>query len=161
MITKIGRPRGPRGRPSEKNKIDVVKALKLRLRGNSDTDIAKIYGVSTQAINQGLQRFTKLISSVENGKEIAAYREVEAELLDSARLEILVQMVDRAADKRNSVNNLAYAFRQLFDSSRLLRGRSTANISTLSHLVAAANAKEIPQGVVVGSKDNVRIDVSS
>ena len=118
--------------------IDVNKALKLHLKGVTHADIAVLQGVSRQAISKRLSQFTRISSDPVGA---SAYREAEGELLDGARLKLLASLVNKADDKKASVNNLAYALRQTFDMTRLIRGESTSNLHSLTVAIDQASSE--------------------
>ena len=119
-------------------KIDLNQALKLHLKGVTHADIARLQGVSRQAITQRLSPFTKISSDPEAS---ISFRQAEAELLDGARLKLLGRMIVQSDSKKASVNNLAYALRQTFDMTRLIRGESTSNLHSLTVAIDQASSE--------------------
>ena len=125
--------------PVEKKRVDVSKALRLRMKGATYQEIADIQGVSPQAIEQRLSSFISLIKDPE---AVTAFRDSEAEILDAARLKLVKNLVEKADDEKASVNNLAYAFTQIHNATRLIRGESTSNISQLTAIIQAASGSK-------------------
>jgi hypothetical protein len=112
---------------STTNEIDVSKALTLRLVNHlSYASIGKIFGCSKQAVQERLQPFLRLINDPASSDAFKANR---AEVLTSTQLTLLGNLLDPTKIEKASVNNIAYALRQLFDMERLERGESTANIA--------------------------------
>ncbi len=52
-----------------------------------------------------------------------------ASLLGALEFKILIEMMDKARLKKASINNLAYAFQQLYNARRLELGLSTGNLA--------------------------------
>jgi len=119
--------------------IETAKALQLRLRGLSYSEIGRIAGgLSAQAIEQRLSKFRRMI---ENPQAISEYRENEAELLDSVRMELITTLVDdvrRKGKRALSGYQKVGMYGILFDKMRLLRNESTANVSNLTAIIQAA-----------------------
>ena len=134
--------------------IDVNKALKLHLKGVTHADIAVLQGVTRQAISKRLSQFTRISSDPVGA---SAYREAEGELLDGARLKLLASLVNKADDKKASVNNLAYALRQTFDMTRLIRGESTSNLHSLTVAIDQASSELFKKK----SRDNSKLTTDS
>ena len=107
--------------------IDVAEALRLRLVHKLPySTIASYYGVSDRAVRKALKRFLDLLEAPEVLEE---YENVKAQLLSSAEMMLLNEIVRPEKLKKASVNNLAYAFERVFNANRLERGKSTQNIS--------------------------------
>lgn len=120
-------------------KIDVAKALKLRMQGLSYSEIACQFDCAPQSVQKALAKFTRLL---ENPEAVNAYRDNEADLLDAMRMKIVGHMAEEPTLKKASLNNSAFAFSQLLNGSRLLRGQSTANIHQLTSIIEAADYTE-------------------
>lgn len=107
--------------------VDVNQALKLRLKHNLPyRDIAERLGCSKSAVHKALKPFLNLLTRPD---AVEAFKSQEAEFIDAARLKILRNLVDNDRLKKASVNNLAYAFSNLYNAQRLERGESTANVA--------------------------------
>src|SRR3990167_4541020 len=132
--------------------VDIGKALRLRLQGHTFRSIADRMGVSHQAVQQRLSRYTRL---TQDPNATIAYKDNEAELLDAARAKLLTSIVDKADHEKSSVNNLAYAWRNLFDGGRMLRNQSTSNIHMLSEVVERANKRNNPHDMVSATSDDI------
>jgi len=115
-----------------KRKLNVVKALELRLKGYTYADIGKSLGVSRQGAQKALSKFGNLL---DNPEAVNAYKMHEPDLISSAKLQVAVSLVDASKLEKASLNNAAYAFTQLNQAERLLRDQSTANISVRSEVV--------------------------
>ena len=117
---------------SKRNSVDINKALTLRLKhGLSYGDIAKQLNVTKGGVWRRLKPFEDLIKDPDS---ITAYDANRANLLNSAEMTMLKEIVNSDKLKSASVNNLAYAYNTLFQARRLTLGESTANYS--HHLIS-------------------------
>lgn len=111
---------------AEDKRVDIQRALKLRLVHRlSYQAIANEFGVSRQSIHQKLRRFSALI---EDPDSTAAFRGTKADLLDAAQLALVSDLIDTERRQKASLNNTAYALRQIYDMGRLERGQATGII---------------------------------
>ena len=111
------------------SRINIAEALKLRLVNHlSYQEIADRYGVCKSAVYQALKRFLSILVEPD---ELAAYKNHKVDLLSSAEMKLLERLVNDEVMEKASLNNVAYAFKQLFDSGRLEQGKSTGNINIL------------------------------
>jgi hypothetical protein len=130
------------------NRVDVAKALKMRVQGATLPDIAAIQGVSPQAIDQALKKFEPFIKGLEPG-QLAAYSEERANLFNAVEMHLTASLLDADTMAKASLNNRAYAFKQIHEARRLESGQSTANLSVLGKIVTAAEDRlGTPQPVV-------------
>mgnify|MGYP001583849458 CR=1 FL=1 len=110
-----------------KRKIDISEALKLRLVKHwTYQEIGDKYGATKQAVHDALKPFNDLIKDPE---AIQAYQENKANLLTSIEMELAKSMIDGGKLKDASLNNVAYAFNNVFNANRLERNQSSLNIS--------------------------------
>lgn len=121
-------------------RIDTGKALELRLKGLSFAQIGKLAGgMSKQAIEQRLSKFTRLL---DNPEAVSAFRQHEAELLDAVRSSLITSLADDLRVKKGKGKLSGYQkvgmYGILFDKMRLLRNESTANVSNLTAIIQAA-----------------------
>lgn len=115
--------------PSQRreNKVDIGKALKMRLNNHlSYQEIADKFGCDKSYIYRALKEFEDLIKDPE---ALQAYHENKAGLLTGIEMTLAKQMVNEDLLKAASLNNVAYAFQQIHNAGRLERGASTQNIS--------------------------------
>ena len=107
--------------------IDINKALELRVKkGMTYKDIGTYFDCTKQAVQQALKKFTALI--LEPG-ELAAYRGVKGEILESVEAHLLNDLVDTDKRQKASLNNTAYALNTVANMTRLENNLSTSNIS--------------------------------
>lgn len=118
------------------NFIDVGKALSLRINDGLSYDriaaiLSKEQGrkVSKQGVWERLKPFERLI---EDPQAIKAYESKKEDLLSAVEAKLLVEMLDPAKLKSATLNNVAYAFQQIFNANRLQRDKSTSNLSVRS-----------------------------
>lgn len=103
-------------------KVDATQALDLKVNHNlSVRQIAKLQGVSKSAI---ANRIKDLLPT----QETEIYKKNKADILAHTQLKLITNMDDKRL-KKASVNNLAYAFQNLYSCERLERGQSTSNIA--------------------------------
>ena len=122
------------------NKVDVAKALKLRIQGATLEDIGKLQGVTKQAVYQALTKFQPFIANLEAG-QLTAYSENRAELFNAVEQHLSGLLLDTEKGAKASLNNVAYAFKQIHEARRLESGQSTANVSVLGKLILQAESQ--------------------
>ncbi len=109
------------------HKVNIAEALKLRLVNKlSYQTIADRYGVSKPAVFQALKRFLNILAEPD---ELEAYKNYKVDLLSSVELKLLERLVNDDVMEKASLNNIAYAFQNLFNANRLEAGKSTGNIN--------------------------------
>lgn len=106
-------------------KIDLNKALKLKMKGNTYSEIARIFDCTPQAVCDRLKPFAKFL---DNPDVAEVYEQNKATLLSMAEQQLLLSMLDESAIEKASLNNRAYAFQQVANQNRLSRGQATQNI---------------------------------
>ena len=117
----------PRVIDRSEGRIDLGQALELRFKKNSTLqEIGDHFGVTRQAVSRKLRAFMHLLSS-EDG--ISAYREARRNLLTAAELKLMEAVVDKAKIKDASLNNAAYALKEVHNMRRLEEDKSTANVA--------------------------------
>jgi predicted DNA-binding protein YlxM (UPF0122 family) len=123
-------------------KIDVAKALKLRLQGNTLEEIGKVFGVTRSAVHDSLQKFEAFTGFAKPGV-LTAYSEHRAELFNVVEAHLTASLLDGDALAKASLNNRAYAFKQIHEARRLEMGQSTSNqaLSLLGQIVLKAEER--------------------
>ena len=138
-------------------KLDAARALQLHVEKHlSHRQIGALYGVTPSAVTRALRPFRQLIRR--DPEVVSAYRQHEAALLDAVRLELVLNMLSEDRLAKASVNNLALAFRQVFDAGRLLRGQATGNLSLKAALVALPAEPPDPPATPTSSGQPVLIE---
>lgn len=109
--------------PKGRSKIPITEILAMRVAGASIRDIANKFGVTPEAIKYRLRGLVKYLDeSVQN------YEKNRATIFSAAEKVFLEEMLSKKKVKKAGVNQLAYAFRQVYDANRLEKGLSTQNI---------------------------------
>ena len=124
------------------SKINVEKALKLRLQGLSYADIGKHFNCSKVAVFDRLKRFTSILDDPES---IQSFKANHDDLLTSAQCKLLSAALNDDAIKKSSTLQLTTAYSQLFDKQRIINNLSTQNVSIRdisTHLFNQANELE-------------------
>ena len=118
-------------------KIDLIQAYKLRVVNRlSYAEIAKALSVPKSTVHAALHRLNDLIPDPD---AVAAFEAVEASILTSAKARLLASCLDEDTIAKASLNNRAYAFTQIANHERLIKGQSTSNIGVMSRLVVEAD----------------------
>ena len=133
---------------------DVGKALQLRLvKHLTYEQVAALIGVSKRTIIQGLK---PLMSLLQDPQAVTAFRENEAEILDSIRLLAVQGMGEQLSDPRRrktmDMLRLNKLYGTLFDKQRLMRGESTAIVHQLTAIISAAHKRPDIKG-----KDHIEV----
>jgi predicted transcriptional regulator len=116
---------------SNYGKIDLDHLLKLKFqKGYDEADCARILGVSPQAVNQRLTRFKNLICEKD---EIEAWNNNKKDFYTNAEIVLLNELVDSTKLEKATVNNLAYAARQVHDMRQIHEGKVTENIGYMDY----------------------------
>ena len=123
-------------------KIDPIKALQLEAKGYTQEDIANKFNITQGAVSQSINKIKSLILEP---NELKAYRNHEADLIDSIKAKIITAASNEDTIKKAPFGTLSLAFCQLYDKSALILGKSTQNINIRSindHLFNQANELE-------------------
>ena len=122
------------------DKINLVEALQLRFVNKlTYKQIGEKYGVSAQAVEQRISRFKEKFGDSE---EVQQYTSNRDGILTVVEREILSRIVDPSKLEKATINNLAYAFQQVFNARRLEEGKSTANLHGIYGLVLQLDREE-------------------
>ena len=122
------------------DKINLVEALQLRFVNKlTYKQIGEKYGVSAQAVEQRISRFKEKFGDSE---EIQQHTSNRDGILTVVEREILSRIVDPSKLEKATINNLAYAFQQVFNARRLEEGKSTANLHGIYGLVLQLDREE-------------------
>lgn len=105
------------------HKIDIAKAIELKLVKNlSNSDIARHFDVTPQAVQQRLAKFEKIL---QKPGELEAYRRYKVDILESAEMTLIRDLLDGKRRKAASLNNVAYALQNVNNIARLEKGEAT------------------------------------
>jgi hypothetical protein len=119
-------------------RIDVAKALKLRVQGNTYEEIAAVLGVTAQGVYQALDKFESFLTDAGQPGLLQAFQDSRGELLNAMEMRLMRSLVDEDAISKASLNNRAYAFEKIHQARRLQEGKSTENVSVLGKLILSA-----------------------
>ena len=137
------------------SRIDVGKALKLRLQGNTFEEIASIFGVTRSAVHQAISKFETFMQGMGPGS-LTAYAEERGSILNAieaqAAIALSASLLDGRADK-SSPRDLAVTLGVITDKRRLESGQSTSNHAILGKFILGAEAQlGTPQPVDITAK---------
>jgi hypothetical protein len=122
------------GGPPEK--IDLGKALELRLKGVSFGDIAEHFNCSKTAVIQRLKPYAST-----TGIDTEVYIKNRARIIANRGAAVLSHLTEEKL-KGASAKDLAMTFGILYDKERLETGQSTSNQSVFFHIVAESDEAE-------------------
>jgi hypothetical protein len=123
------------------NRIDVQKALKLRLQGNSFSEIGAVFGVSPQAVEQRLDGFKEFLAGITDIGQLESYAEERKSILNAAEMTLLRSVLDEEAIKKAPLAARTMAFGVLYDKRRLEEGKSTENLGILGKLIVQSEGE--------------------
>ena len=133
MATETGLPIPETG---TRQPVDLLKAYKLRVQHNlTYQQIADATGQPKSSIHRSLTELCDLIADPERLKH---YEEVRPQLFGAVEERLMASLVDGEKIEKASLNNVAYAFKQIHEARRLETGQSTNNISVLGKLLLKA-----------------------
>lgn len=109
----------------EINRIDLSLAFKMRFVDHprkTFQQIADVFNVSRQAVQERLSRFSAII---ENNKDVNIYDQNRAQLLTAVEMDLIKDFLDKDKREKATLGNIAYAFRQVNEVVRLERNQPT------------------------------------
>jgi DNA-binding CsgD family transcriptional regulator len=124
-------------------KIDVKRAVKMRMQGQSYGQIAKAFGVTRQSVAYHLRPMTRMLG---NTGILEAYQAHKSDLIDGVQLKLVMELLDEEKIKKASLGNVAYSVRQLNDILRLERDLSTSNVA-VAHMEAIKTVEEADEEI--------------
>jgi hypothetical protein len=138
------------------NRIDIQKALKLRLQGNTFEEIGTVLGVSKQAVEQRLDGFKEFFRGITGIGDINAYAEERKQILSAAEQTLLRSVLDEQAIQKAPLASRVMAFGVLYDKRRLEEGKSTENLGILGKLIISSEDELGKPANNKGTKNNDR-----
>ena len=127
----------PNGKPY---KIDLAEAVRLRLvRGFSYQEIADKFNCSKSAV---YDRISRLLKVLDDPEAHSSYVKNKTAILESVERVLIGDLVDPDRRKRASLNNVAYAFQQIYNAGRLEAGKSTENVDVHAQYEAHVGRQE-------------------
>lgn len=122
-------------------RVDLPAAIKLHFTHNlKQSDIAKLQGVTRQAIDQALRPYKQFFKD----NNVTEYQSIKADMFEAAEMQLLKDVIDKQRRKKASLNNVAYALGQVNNVKRLETGQSTANIQIVSTNYGESKTPGIP-----------------
>ena len=121
-----GRPPGAE-HPKTKRARQNAEILELAAKDVNPQAIARATGLPVSTVRFHVKKHRKYLEAV---GQVDAFRDGRARILTGVELTLLQSMMEDRKLAKASVNNLAYAYRQVHDSRRLEEGLSTANTSS-------------------------------
>ncbi|KKM85267.1 hypothetical protein LCGC14_1290720 [marine sediment metagenome] len=102
---------------------DLAEALRLRIvKHFTFRDLERYYGVHRTTIHTRMRRFQDIINVTGNVEQI---QNMKTHLLTLVEFELLQDLLDKGKRKSASLNNTAYAIKQVFDMNRLEQNKAT------------------------------------
>ncbi len=141
------------------SKLDVAKCLKLRLQGNTYDEIGAIFSCTGSAVYQALTKFEPFINQLQPG-QLTAYSENRADLFNAVEQHLTASLLCPDALAKASLNNRAYAFKQIHEARRLEVGQSTANLSVLGKFIQQAESQLGAPKAQAGTQARPRLETT-
>ena len=122
-------------------RIDLEKAIEMRLKGVSLEDIGKLFGVTKQAVHHKLKPYVDT-----DDINVEIWKKRKADILAGKQAAVL-SLLTQDDIKKASPKDKVVMFGILNDKERLERGQSTSNVSVLFRV--AEEAEKIQQEGVI------------
>lgn len=123
-------------KPHQNAKIDVAKAVEMRLRGLTLEEIGNQFGATKGAVHQAISKYCP------DAMDVRVYKHNESDLITALKSKVLYSMNDEKIDGMSGLQAVT-AFGILTDKQRLIDGKSTANIeSVINSAMDLANEKD-------------------
>lgn len=125
--------------------IDIPRCILLHYgRGIPVRELAPIVGCTPKKLSDALAPYAFLESSEERTRIVEQFRQNEREIVDQIKLTMAGVMIEPHRLATASLRDVTYAFKELFNASRLLGGETTANVGlTRSLLILHAHERPI------------------
>ena len=117
-------------------KVNITKAIKMKVQGASYQDIADSQGVAKQSIQQAIKPILDMVADPET---LESYRAQQAAVMDTIAMAYGSRLLDGDAIKGSSALQAASVMGICIDKSRLISGQSTSN-SLIIHASASDTA---------------------
>ncbi len=128
----------PAAPPKPAKKIDLALALRLRVRdGLSQTEIAKRFGCSREAVRQAFKRFMDL---TDDPTQLEAYRQHKQDLFEASEQVLIERILRDTQHGEPSLGELARALNVVGKHVRLLQGQSTGIVGLLVQTLKEVHA---------------------
>lgn len=123
---KGGRPKGVKRSIKKLTQGELATVVLDYARGVKQGEIAQKFGVSEAAVSTVLDKFKPAFSELQN---VESYRKAKSDLLDSAGLAVLREIVNPSKIEAADIRALACTYDIVNKHGRLERGESTQNVS--------------------------------
>ncbi len=124
-------------KPKRVFKIDKGKALILREKGLSYSQIGKQFGTNGASVHKAVK---PILDILESPDRLKTYRDKQIDVIDSLGMRFLSFAADDKAIKKSSTLQLVSSYGILFDKKRLLENKSLNNIDLF---VESADSKKL------------------
>lgn len=124
---KAGRPKGVKRSAKKLRQHEIALIATDYVRGMPQHEIAKKFGVSDASVSMILAQFKPVFAELGN---VESYRKVKSDILDSASLTVLKEIVNPEKIAAATTRELGYTYDVLNKHSRLEQGQSTSNVAT-------------------------------
>ena len=121
--------------PTTRKRIPIEAILELKLKGNSDKDIATLLHCSQQNVSARLREYRDEVETLEN------FKKNRADILAVVQKKLLNSLSDADIKKATAYQRIGM-FGILYDKERLERGESTENIHVLTQAISDLQARK-------------------
>lgn len=105
----------------------ISKLLECKLKNMPVAQAARAAKLPVSTAQRALERYASWIEDI---KDIQDFEGMRSQILTAHEMRLLESMMANDKLEKASVNNVAYALRQVHDMRRLHQGLSTANVAT-------------------------------
>lgn len=105
----------------------ISKLLECKLKNMPVAQAARAAKLPVSTAQRALERYASWIEDI---KDIQDFEGMRTQILTAHEMRLLESMMATEKLEKASVNNVAYALRQVHDMRRLHQGLSTANVAT-------------------------------
>jgi hypothetical protein len=124
--------------PKNRGNVNLKKAIMLRAKGMTKTQIAEHFNVTPAAIHQQLSKVEAMLAST---ADLQAYRDNQAEFMDSIGIRYGERLLQEDAIKGASALQAASVLGIVTDKARLIRGQNTGTVLVIHENAVRAAAK--------------------
>ncbi len=119
-------------------KINVSQAIAMRAKGMTYQQIADKFNCSKVSVYQRLQHLRPYLDP----EAIQQWDSNKSKALSVAEQVLLDEITNPAKVEKASLNNIAYAFQQVYSANRLEQGKATENIGVAMLLQDSQQARD-------------------
>jgi hypothetical protein len=111
-------------KPHQNAKIDVSKAVEMRLRGLTLEEIGNQFGATKGAVHKAISKYCP------DAIDVQVYKDNESNLLAALKSRIVNNISDEKIADMNAYQ-LSTMLAMMIDKSRLIDGKSTSNVEAV------------------------------